>query len=121
MASHNEIGKKGEKLAIEYVENTLKYKVVETNFRVGRAEVDIIALDSESNYHIIEVKTRQNKTDRAEESVNEKKLKLLFYAMSEYKVENQIEAEFFIDIIAISGDIKSPDIQYFKDVYYEID
>ena len=56
MAEHNELGKKGEKLAIDFL---LKngYKILETNYRFLKAEVDIIAQKDEV-LAVVEVKTR---------------------------------------------------------------
>ena len=56
MAFHNELGKKGEDLAVSYL---LKqgYQILTRNFRYQKAEVDIIAR-KEDVLAIIEVKTR---------------------------------------------------------------
>ena len=56
MASHNQLGKKGEQLAVDFlIENG--YDIVERNYRFNKAEVDIIA-QKEDVLAIIEVKTR---------------------------------------------------------------
>ena len=58
MASHNELGKEGEELAVKYLSN-LGYEILETNFRFKRDEVDIIA--SKNDFIVfVEVKTRAN-------------------------------------------------------------
>ncbi len=46
MAQHNELGKKGEQLAVDFL---LKngYEIIERNYRFDKAEVDIIALKAE--------------------------------------------------------------------------
>jgi putative endonuclease len=42
MAQHNELGKKGEQLAVDFlIENN--YAIIERNYRFDKAEVDIIA------------------------------------------------------------------------------
>ena len=42
MANHNQLGKKGEQLAVDFlIENG--YDIVERNYRFNKAEVDIIA------------------------------------------------------------------------------
>ena len=42
MADHNELGKKGEQLAIDFLVKK-KYKILEKNYRYLKSEVDIIA------------------------------------------------------------------------------
>ena len=42
MAQHNELGKKGEQLAVDFLLNN-GYDIVERNYRFDKAEVDIIA------------------------------------------------------------------------------
>ena len=43
MANHNELGKKGEEFAIDFLVKA-GYKILEKNYRFQKAEVDIIAL-----------------------------------------------------------------------------
>ena len=57
MAQHNELGKKSEQLAVDYLlENN--YQIIERNYRFDKAEVDIIASLNDILANI-EVKTRQ--------------------------------------------------------------
>ncbi len=56
MAGHNELGKKGEGLAIAFLEEN-DYKILERNYRFQKAEVDIIAFKDEILVGV-EVKTR---------------------------------------------------------------
>ena len=56
MAKHNELGKKGEQLAKDFLTEK-GYTILETNLRVGRNEIDILAYHN--NYLVaVEVKTR---------------------------------------------------------------
>ena len=58
MAQHNELGKKGEQLAVDFlVENS--YDIMERNYRFDKAEVDIIAQKGDI-LAIVEVKTRSS-------------------------------------------------------------
>ncbi|HIC33059.1 MAG TPA: DUF91 domain-containing protein, partial [Flavobacteriaceae bacterium] len=56
MASHNELGKKGEQLAVDFLIES-GYDIIERNYRFNKAEVDIIA-QKKDVLAIIEVKTR---------------------------------------------------------------
>jgi len=58
MAQHIKTGKQGEALALEFIKNK-GYKVLATNWRYRRSEVDIIAMDQKTLV-FIEVKTRSN-------------------------------------------------------------
>lgn len=58
MAQHNELGKKGEQLAVDFlIEN--EYDIISRNYRFEKAEVDIIA-QKKDVLAIVEVKTRSN-------------------------------------------------------------
>jgi len=55
MARHNELGRKGEALAVAWLV-ARGYEIIHRNWRHGRYEVDIIAI-RDGVYHFIEVKT----------------------------------------------------------------
>ncbi|MDN6310507.1 MAG: YraN family protein, partial [Psychroflexus sp.] len=56
MAAHNELGKSGEKDAVNLLRQK-GYQILETNYTFDKAEVDIIA-QKEGNLIVVEVKTR---------------------------------------------------------------
>ena len=58
MAEHNELGKLGEEMAVEFLQKA-GYAIIETNWTFQKAEVDIIA-QKENTLAIIEVKTRSS-------------------------------------------------------------
>lgn len=72
MATHNDFGAKAEKFAKSYLlENN--YEILETNYRFGKAEIDIIA-KKDDLLIIVEVKARQyNSLKQPFEAVNKKK------------------------------------------------
>lgn len=100
MATHNDLGAKGESLAVKFLEIN-KYIILETNWRWQKAEVDIIA--RQNNVLVfIEVKTRSYDTFiKPEEAVNLKKQQLLINAAEAYCEANAIDMELRFDIIAI--------------------
>ena len=68
MAEHIDIGREGEKQALEYLSGK-KYKILEQNWRSGHKEIDIIA-ESETQLVIIEVKVRKTVgNERLEEHI----------------------------------------------------
>ena len=115
MAQHNELGKKGEQLAIEFLIEK-GYKILEKNYRYLKAEVDIIA-QKEGVLAVVEVKTRS--TDyfgNPEEFVNPKKIKLLLSAIDYYVVDKDLDVEVRFDIIAIIQQ-KETKITHLKDAF----
>ena len=55
MAFHNEIGQRGEKIAAEYI---LKkgYTILTKNWRFGKDEIDIIAIDKNMDLYLTQLK-----------------------------------------------------------------
>jgi putative endonuclease len=116
MADHNELGKKGEQLAINFLIKN-NYKILEKNYRYLKAEVDIIA-QKESVLAVIEVKTRS--TDyfgNPQDFVNPKKIKLLLSAIDNYVVEKNLDIDVRFDIIAIITNKKETKIEHLKDAF----
>ncbi|MBD0823457.1 YraN family protein [Aestuariibaculum marinum] len=117
MAQHNELGKKGEQLAVDFLLEH-DYTIVERNYRFNKAEVDIIA-QQQDILTIIEVKTRSN-TDfgNPQDFVKPKQIKNLVRAVDEYVTENQLDVEVRFDIIAIVKQGKTYEIEHLKDAFY---
>ena len=116
MAEHNELGEKGEQLAVEYL---LKngYAIVEKNYRFLKAEVDIIA-QKENVLICVEVKTRSTiDFGNPQDFVNPKKIKLLVAAMDHFVVENDLDVEVRFDIIAIINKKNAFEIEHLKDAF----
>ncbi len=117
MTNHNELGKKGEQLAVNFlVENN--YEIIERNYRFDKAEVDIIA-QKEDVLAIIEVKTRSTTTfGNPQDFVKPKQIQRLVKAVDEYVTVNGLDVEVRFDIIAIVKDNKQFKIEHLKDAFY---
>ena len=116
MAEHNELGKIGEQLAIDYL---LKngYKIRERNYRYLKAEVDIIAL-KENTLVAIEVKTRtSNYFGNPEDFVTKKKIKLLVSAIDFYVTKRNLDVNVRFDIIAITLEKDTHKLEHFEDAF----
>ena len=116
MAEHNLLGEKGEKLAVEFLVKK-GYKILETNYRYSKAEVDIIA-QQEEVLVVVEVKTRS--TDffgSPEEFVNKKKIQLLTEAIDNYIQDKDLDLEVRFDIIALIKQNNSFSIKHFEDAF----
>ncbi|MFA9192496.1 YraN family protein [Flavobacterium sp. FZUC8N2.13] len=117
MAEHNELGKLGEELAVEFLQNN-GYTILETNWTFQKAEVDIIAQIADT-LAIVEVKTRSSiEFGLPQDFVNSKKIKLLTKAIDNYVVEKNLDINVRFDIIAIQKDHKSFVIEHITDAFY---
>lgn len=106
MATHNDLGKKAEDLAVEYLEKN-SYKILVRNFRFQKAEIDIIA-EKENLIVVVEVKARS--TDAfmlPQEAVIKTKIKLIVSAANYYLEEFKKNQEVRFDIISVLPDEKS--------------
>lgn len=103
MATHNELGTKGESMAVKYLVSK-NYTILETNWRWQKAEVDIIAQLNQILV-FIEVKTRSSSNFlKPEEAVTDKKQSMLIEAAEAYCEAKQLDLELRFDIIAIIHD-----------------
>lgn len=116
MAQHNELGKIGEELAIDYLLNN-GYSIVEKNYRFQKAEVDIIAKKGDVLI-AVEVKTRSSiYYGNPQEFVNSKKIQLLVLAIDNYVNENDLDVEIRFDIIAVIKGQNSFKIEHIEDAF----
>lgn len=117
MAQHNELGKKGEQLAVDFLLKN-NYEIVERNYRFDKAEVDIIA-QKEDILAVIEVKTRSTiDFGNPQDFVKPKQIKNLVKAVDEYVVENDLDLEVRFDIIAIVKEQKGYAIEHLENAFY---
>lgn len=117
MAEHNELGKLGEEMAVEFLQKA-GYAIIETNWTFQKAEVDIIA-QKENTLAIIEVKTRTSlEFGLPQDFVKPKKIQLLTKAVDAYVNERDLDIEVRFDIIAIHKEGKSFVIEHLIDAFY---
>ena len=117
MAEHNELGKLGEEMAVEFLQKA-GYAIIETNWTFQKAEVDIIA-QKENTLAIIEVKTRTSlEFGLPQYFVKPKKIQLLTKAVDAYVNERDLDIEVRFDIIAIHKEGKSFVIEHLIDAFY---
>jgi putative endonuclease len=117
MAEHNELGKLGEELAVEYLQKN-GYAILETNWTFQKAEIDIIA-KKENILAIVEVKTRSSLDfGLPQDFVKTKKIQLLVKAVDAYVNEKDLDINVRFDIIAIHKEGKSFTIEHLIDAFY---
>jgi len=100
MAEHNETGKKGETLALEFLQDK-GYQILEQNWHNHHQEVDIIATKG-NELAIVEVKCRTG-APLVEPylAVNRSKQNLLIKAANAYIKQKNIDMDTRFDIISI--------------------
>ena len=117
MAEHNELGKFGEELALEFLQKN-SYDILETNWTFQKAEIDIIA-QKENILVVVEVKTRSSiEFGLPQDFVKPKKIQLLVKAVNEYVIFNDLDVEVRFDIIAIYKQDKTYKIEHIEDAFY---
>ncbi|MES2573390.1 MAG: YraN family protein [Bacteroidota bacterium] len=117
MAEHNELGKLGEELAVEFLQKE-GYEILETNWTFQKAEIDIIA-QKENTLAVVEVKTRSSlEFGLPQDFVKPKKIQLLVKAVNEYVVFKNLDVNVRFDIIAIHKEGKSFVIEHLIDAFY---
>ncbi|MFD1062437.1 YraN family protein [Winogradskyella litorisediminis] len=117
MAQHNELGKKGEELAVNFL---LKngYDIIERNYVFQKAEVDIIA-QKKDILAVVEVKTRSTLDfGNPQDFVKPKQIKNLVKAIDEYVTVNELDVEVRFDIVAIVKEGKGFKIEHLEDAFY---
>ena len=117
MASHNELGKLGEELAVSHLQQN-GYGILETNWTFQKAEIDIIAQKG-NMLAIVEVKTRSSiEFGLPQDFVKPKKIQLLVKAVNEYIVSNDLDVDVRFDIIAINKENNEFHIEHIEDAFY---
>lgn len=117
MAKHNELGKKGEQLAVDFLLKN-SYEIIERNYRFDKAEVDIIAKKKDI-LAIIEVKTRSTADfGNPQDFVKPKQIQRLVKAVDEYVTTNDLDVEVRFDIIAIIKEGNGFNIEHLENAFY---
>ena len=117
MGKHNEFGKEGEQLAVDFLIKkgySIRYK----NYRYLKAEIDIIAQKGEVLV-IVEVRSRSSDfIENIAETVNQKKINLLVMAADHYVVDNDLDVEVRFDIITILKNKSRFELEHIASAFY---
>jgi putative endonuclease len=117
MAEHNDLGKLGEELAVDFLQKN-GYDILETNWVFQKAEIDIIA-QKDTILAIVEVKTRSSiDFGLPQDFVKPKKIQLLVKAVNEYVISNDLDVEIRFDIIAVYKEQNDYKIEHITDAFY---
>ncbi|MDR1683633.1 MAG: YraN family protein [Candidatus Symbiothrix sp.] len=116
MAQHNDLGKAGETVAIEYLKNH-GYRIRHVNWRKGHWELDIVA-ETDDELVIVEVKTRSGSWDAPEDAVTNTKIKHIIAATDFYIKCFNVDLDVRFDIIALIGNEPNFEIEHIEDAFY---
>lgn len=117
MAQHNELGKLGEEMAVDFLRQN-GYEIRDTNWVFQKAEIDIIA-QKENVLAVVEVKTRSSiDFGLPQDFVKPKKIQLLVKAVNEYVNAHNLEVNVRFDIIAISKEDNQFKIEHLADAFF---
>lgn len=105
MATHNDLGKWGEEMAVQHLREQ-GYTILDRDWRFGHRDLDIVARTPDGIVVVfVEVKTRTSDVvSSPHDAVDARKIKSLGAAANAYVKEFQIWDELRFDIISIIGD-----------------
>lgn len=117
MAAHNTLGKIGEEVAANYLEQH-HYQILHRNWRKNHLELDIVA-SKDKELIIVEVKTRSNtQYKEPQDAVNWQKIRHIVIAADAYIKHFAIDAPIRFDIITIVGEKAPFHIEHIEDAFY---
>lgn len=117
MANHNDLGKKGEQLAVEFLLKN-DYDIVARNFIYQKAEVDIIAQKGDI-LAVVEVKTRTSADfGDPQQFLKPKQMQRIIKAVDFFVNDNMLDVEVRFDIIAIVRNKKETTLEHLENAYY---
>ncbi len=116
MADHNEIGIQGEQLATEHLV-AKGYKIRDRNWRFGKDEIDIIAIDGDEIV-FVEVKTRNSDFfGNPAEAVTRSKQAHMIKAANVYMEKHDTDFEVRFDVIGIILNQKEQKIDHIEGAF----
>lgn len=117
MAESHALGQKGEKLAAEHLRSK-GYKILHTNWKSGKYELDIVAENSEFLI-FAEVKTRSDDFMSAPSvTVTRDKQRLILFAAESYIKRFNVNKESRFDIISVISRGEKFEIEHIENAFY---
>ena len=118
MAEHNDLGKWGEDIAVEYLLDK-QYRIVARDWKLGKRDIDIIAYSPDGYLVFVEVKTRRNEVFMQTEcAVNYSKMKSIIKCANAYVKYYHIDNPIRFDIIAVIGtNIANYEVRHTEDAF----
>ncbi|MBR4924529.1 MAG: YraN family protein [Prevotella sp.] len=117
MARHNEFGKWGEDIAVNYMLEH-GFEILARNWRNERKEIDIIA-QRDGKLYFVEVKSRHGEKWNAESAITAKKRALMWRAMMAWKLQHPSLMPVCYSAIAVvqHSPFESPEIRWHENLW----
>ncbi|MBR5118926.1 MAG: YraN family protein [Muribaculaceae bacterium] len=117
MAQHNILGKAGEHEAVDFLVRQ-GFTIRETNWRMNKLEIDIIAQEQGMILHIVEVKTRSsNEHFDPLRAITEAKKRHMVASANAYLNFYQLQCEVQYDVIILVGEPGFFNLEYYPDFF----
>lgn len=117
MAEHNELGRKGEDEAAEFLAKK-GYTILHRNWRYQKLEIDIVA-QFKQRLIVVEVKARGTGIwGSPEEAVTKGKIKFLAEATEAYIEQFDINAEVRFDIVTVVFNGNAFQIEHIEEAFH---
>lgn len=117
MAEHNLLGKAGEQEAMAFLVRQ-GFTVRETNWRMGKFEIDIIAQEPGMVLHIVEVKTRgSDEHFDPMRAITAAKKRNMISSAKAYLNYYQLQCEIQYDVIILIGSPGNFRLEYYPDIF----
>ena len=117
MAHHNDFGKWGEDVAVNYLLER-GFEILARNWRHEHKEIDIIA-QREDKLYFVEVKTRHGEEWNAEEAITAKKRALMWRAMMAWKLQHPslMPVHYSAIAVVVHSPMEAPEIRWHEDLW----
>ncbi len=117
MGKHNEFGKEGEQIAVNFLIKK-GYEIKYRNYRYLKAEIDVVA-QKNNTLCIIEVRSRSpNFIENIAETITKKKIGLLVMGGDHYIIENDLDVEVRFDVITILKNKRIFEVEHLENAFY---
>ncbi|SHJ72197.1 putative endonuclease [Arenibacter nanhaiticus] len=117
MGAHNDFGKTGEQMAVDYLVKD-GYSIKRRNYRYLKGEIDIIAQKGEI-LAIVEVKSRSvDFLQDIGDTITKKKIKLLVRTADHYVVSRDLDVEVRFDLFIILKDKGGFTMEHIENAFY---
>lgn len=116
MAKHNDLGKAGEEQAVRFLKGK-GYKILQTNYRYLKHEVDIIA-QYKNELIAVEVKTRSTRDfGDPQDFVKTTQIKSIVAAVDAFMEQRDLDLEVRFDIVAVLSIKGKFEIEHIDDAF----
>jgi putative endonuclease len=117
MAEHNDLGKRGEEIAIDYLLKS-GFRIIERNYRFRKAEIDIIA-QKDGLLIAVEVKTRSTAFfGDPYEFIKPAQQKLINSTIDNYVVSKNLDVYVRFDVISIVIENHKISLEHLEDAFF---